>query len=145
MSMGGSGKSVEISRLGSQNYATCRINDLPEKISEHSAINTKNGVVSCGGSGLHSNKCYRLDSNGNWNTFYNLVNERSYFSMNEAKNSIVIIGGRGAKRSYEMIDHYNGTKWESKTLPFSIEGHCSTKLDDDSVIITGGYLNGKVN
>ena len=140
-------KSVEMTQLNGQNNASCLIiNDLPNEVAGQ-AVDTKIGPIVCGGrtnSGT-THDCLRLSSNGSWSKFPNLNVARWLFSMTEVSDLLVSIGGVGADTSFEIINVQNGTNWVKKELPFKIHGHCSTKINQTTILITGGYLDGKVS
>ena len=65
--------------------------------------------------------------------------------MTEVNDLLVSIGGAGAPPSFEVINVQNGTSWIKKELPFSISHHCSTKINETTILITGGVSGGKVS
>ena len=141
-------KSVEMISLKRDGISSCQISDLPEEIFWHSAANSIIGPIVCGGLHMKSTKtknCHRLNiSNGSWDRFHPLNMARSDFSMTEINDLLVSIGDAKSSSSYEHINVLNETKWIEKAMPFSIYNHCSTKLNQSTILITGGNLNRKV-
>ena len=64
--------------------------------------------------------------------------------MTQVGASLIVIGGSSAQWSFEKIGLDTGNKWQKEMLPFSINGHCSVSIDDQTIMIVGGVLNGKV-
>ena len=142
-------KSVELTQLNGQNNTSCAIiKDFPFTISTHSAVNSKIGPIVCGGhaNNRRTQNCHRLSSDGNWINYHRLNDERDRFSMTEVSDMLVSIGGAGGPTSFEIINLLNGTSWIKRELPFSIYEHCSTKINETTILITGGALqNGQVS
>ena len=147
---GGFLNSVEVHHnLGDSNNTTCKIQDLPKGLHGHSGVNTRLGVVYCGGYNIDemffSNDCYQLNpSNDSWVQYKPLKNYRRYFTMNEINDTLIAIGGDNDETSLEHVDLKNGKEWKQKQLGFSIYYHCSVVVDEKSILITGGVLNSKV-
>ena len=136
---------VEVTDLGSKNNTDCRIANLPEALYGHSAIYTKIGLLVCGGiqSSRYSNKCYIL-GNGSWAPFPDFTQPRQFFSLTALNEKIVMIGGINARRSIEYFNIQNGSRWENKTLEFYVAYHCAVAINETSIMIIGGYQDGKV-
>jgi len=149
--------SVEISHFGTVHGKICRIDELPERVSHHSAVHTSYGPIFCGGIPYtyytgqtqdYSTKCYRLLRNGTWIFFPPLNYGRASFSMNEVNKRLISIGGWSsqpdtATKSLDYIDFEKEKNWKSINLPFAIYDHCSLKFDNQTILITGGNLNWK--
>ena len=141
-------KTVEMIHINDNDDNSCQaIADLPEAVYGHSIVNTYNGPVLCGGitNSGKTQDCHRLSSNGSWSKFPNLNDARWYFSMTDVNDLLVSIGGAGAPPSFEVINVQNGTSWVRKELPFRLHGHCSTKINETSILITGGYSDFKAS
>ena len=65
--------------------------------------------------------------------------------MTEINDLLVSIGGDGGSSSFEYISVLNETKWVKRDMPFRIVYHCSTKLNQSTILITGGILNSKAS
>ena len=142
-------KLVELTQLNGHINDSCSItNDLPYEVASHSAVNTKIGPIVCGGrytNGRSTRNCHQLSSDGSWSKFPSLSDAREYCSLTEINDLLVIIGGWGTYTSFEVINVQNGTSWIKKELLFSIWRHCSAKINETSILITGGLLDGKVS
>ena len=139
--------SVEVHHnLGSSNNTTCQIQDLPKATYSHSGVNTRLGIIYCGGiQSSFSKDCYKLSAaNESWVPFKPLKNSRRFFTMNEINDTLIAIGGFGGRTSFEHIDLKTGTEWKQKQLSFSIYTHCSVVVDEKTILITGGYSNSAV-
>ena len=124
-------------QLNGIDIKNCPVDDLPEKVQGHSAVNSEVGPIVCGG-----HKCHRLIiSNGSWDRFHPLNIGRHSFSISEINELLVIIGGASRSSSIEYINVLNGTKWIKKDMPFDIYNHCSTKINQTTILMTGGRLN----
>ena len=134
--------------LDGNGIKNCSIDDLPEEVYGSSAVNSKVGPIVCGGHTIKGNmkNCHRLIiSNGSWEQFHSLNIARSQFSMTEINDLLVSIGDDGGSSSFEYINLLNETKWMKKDMPFDIAYHCSTKINQSKILITGGRLNGPVS
>ena len=144
--------------LNENNTMFCPAEDLPDKVVAHSAVNSQVGPIICGGSTRTetSRNCHRLiNSNGSWERFHPLNIGRRSFSMTEINDLLVSIGGSDprvnhlhhqATSSLEYINVLNGTKWIKRDMPFSIYSHCSMKINQSTILITGGWNpNGRVS
>ena len=134
--------------LNGNGIKNCSVDDLPEEVSTHSAVKSKVGPIVCGGltpQGRPQENCNRLIiSNGSWVQFHPLNTARNDFSMTEINDFIVSIGGAFAWSSFEYINVLNDTKWVKRDMPFNIYNQCSTKINQSTILITGGILNNKV-
>ena len=72
-------------------------------------------------------------------------NVRVSFSMTEINDLLICIGGFGEYSSFEYINVLKGTKWIKRDMHFGIWGHCSAKINQSTILITGGWLDGKVS
>ena len=142
-------KSVEMININENGIKNCSVDDLPVKLDRHSAVNSKVGPIVCGrnakSEGITQN-CHRLSmSNGSWEPFYPLNITRSDFSMTAINDLLVVIGGfvRGSS-SFEYINVLNGTKWIKSDMQFNIHHHCSTKINQTTILIAGGYWNREI-
>ena len=141
-------KTVEMIHLNGNGIKNCPVDDLPEEVQKHSAVNSKVGPIVCGGATDKGDtqKCHRLIiANGSWEKFDPLNIARTFFSMTEINDLLVSIGDAKSSSSYEHINVLNETKWIEKAMPFSIYYHCSTKINQSTILITGGKMNGKVS
>ena len=157
-------KSVEVHHnLGDNNNTTCQIQDLAKATYGHSGVNTKLGIVYCGGllhqnhfdqnwfdcidcadcmGCIYQNDCYRLSAeNEGWVPFKSLKYSRSIFTMNEINDNLIAIGGLGSATSLEHINLETGTEWKQKQFNFSIDRHCSVVVDEKTILMIGGELN----
>ena len=48
-------------------------------------------------------------------------------------------------KSMEWIELANGVSWTKVDLPFSVFGHCITKLNATHIMLTGGLMNMRVS
>ena len=141
---GGFLNSVEVHHnLGGSNNTTCQIQDLPKTVYVHSGVNTRLGIIYCGGYTPSSSKdCYKLSAaNESWVPFKSLKTSRRYFTINEINDTLIAIGGIGGETSLEHIDLETGTEWKQQQLGFLIYEHCSVVIDEKTILITGGRLN----
>ena len=67
------------------------------------------------------------------------------FAMAEGNGKLFAVGGIDHPNSMEWIDIQHGTNWTREHLKFDIHNQCMSKYNDSHVILTGGYLNGKVS
>ena len=143
-------KTVEVTDLGPKSNSVCQIANLPEPVYAHSATYTKNGLLVCGGNTFHdqsyqiTNKCHILMSNRSWVPFNSFKQSRYYFSMTTLKEKVVTIGGLRAENSIEYLSLETESKWETKTLPFTVNYHCAVAINDSTIMIIGGAQDGKV-
>jgi len=131
--------------MGGSSSSNCQIPDLPTAVSDHSTIQTFTGIISCGGytnGFITTNKCHRLNKNGQWVDFPGMKKRRGYFSMFEANKTLFAVGGVGAENSFESIDLMNAKEWrKEKDLPFRVDSHCVTRYNETHFLLTGGELN----
>ena len=89
----------------------------------------------CGGWNItHNMKCYSMGSKERLEV--NLIQRRHYSGGIIIKNDLWITGGISAKTS-ELIQS-NGTSVVGPKLPVDLLYHCSTKINDSFVLLTGG-------
>ena len=120
------------------NNTTCQIQDLPKGMHGHSGVNTRLGVVSCGG---FSKDCYMLNAgNEGWVPFKPLKDPRTYFTMHEFNDTLIVVGGIHTKTSLEHINLKTGREWIQEQLGFSIQEHCSVAVDEKTILLIGGLL-----
>ena len=138
-------KSVELVHIKEKDINFCPIDDLPEEMKLHAAANSKVGPIVCGGenkNGRSLNNCHRLiATNGSWVQFPSMNKGRNLFSMTEMNDLLISIGGMGGGLSFEYINVLTGKKWIERKLPFYISHQCSTKINQSTIILTGGYQN----
>jgi hypothetical protein len=112
-------------------------------------------VLACGGVNetAETNKCWSFDPLANaWFeakdgglSSSGLVVERHFASSAVAKSKMYAIGGRDGRDRPMAIGSVesdsNGQKWIEEQLEMSQERayHCATSINDDTLILTGGY------
>ena len=142
--------SVEINGYNTRKKLRCSIQDLPEGIWGHAAIDSTNGSLYCGGitsSGGYSTskKCWRLNDHREWREFKPLKIPRSHFTISQINNRLVAVGGYQSK-TLEYLDLGSDNDWKEETLgDLYISHHCSVTLKDQFILLIGGSLNGKVS
>ena len=151
--------SVEINGYNTKEKLRCSIQDLPEGIWGHAAIDSTNGTLYCGGmtytSGGYSTskKCWRLNDQIKWRKFKPLKSPRSYFTISQINNRLVAVGAyerfgnkASQRNSLEYMDLGSDNDWKEKTLAdLYIDHHCSVTFKDQFILLIGGQINGKVN
>ena len=145
---------MEINGYNTRRKLRCSIQDLPESINGHAAINSSNGTLYCGGFGnilgnKASKKCWILNDQREWRKFKPLNTARAYFTLNQINNRLVAVGGRSSSEyivSLEYIDLGSENDWKQKSLEnVYITNHCSVTLKDQFILLIGGQINGKVS
>lgn len=151
--------SVEINGYSTRKKLRCSIQDLPEGIWGHAAIDSTNGTLYCGGitytSRGHSTskKCWRLNDQREWREFKPLKSPRAHFTISQINNRLVAVGAYqrfGNKlfqsKTLEYMDLGSDNDWKEETLgDLHISHYCSVTLKDQFILLIGGMLNGEVS
>merc|ERR1711902_458916 len=115
----------------------CQLPSLPGgRRSDHSV----NDRTICGG-GVYNvysasrRSCLTLNSNGNWLETTSLLEQRYHHSSWASPSGLILMGGRGSKRTTEKIEA-DGTSTYSFELKYDIDLACPINLGS-TVVITG--------
>jgi hypothetical protein len=111
----------------------------------------KENPIICGGdqSSGYSNKCYSLENN-EWVSSASMNSERYAAAAAQLKDGKLIVTG-GSDDSDGSYSDLNSAEllteegWESNipSLPVTINGHCMVTVNSTTVMVIGGYQNGK--
>ena len=110
-------------------------------------------VVACGGVNetAEANLCWAYDPLANaWvENHYTgagggLAVERHFASSTVAKSKMYVLGGRDGRvkpMAIGSVESINGVQWMEEELELTQERayHCATSIDDDTIVMTGGY------
>jgi len=115
----------------------CQLPSLPGGPRSDHSINDR---TICGG-GVYNvysasrRSCLTLNSNGNWLETTSLLEQRYHHSSWASPSGLILMGGRGSKRTTEKIEA-DGTSTYSFELKYDIDLACSINLGS-TVVITG--------
>ena len=126
----------------------CEVDGISTQLSGASGIN---GMM-CGGEDYNYNilsSCWNLNPNGTWTSGEDMLEPRTYFSLNKVEDEIIAIGGRTSNIALRSIERLLLTKDEGwsrmNDAPIAIERHCTLMLNASYLMIIGGYQNAQVN
>ena len=132
------------------NYTNCKADPFPMKLSYAVGIN---GTI-CGGESPTNfgdyrilSSCWHLNPNGTWTSGKDMVEARSYFSINKVDDEMFVIGGDTP--STACVEKYSLSKDEywlcSPHSPRHLNNHCAVTLNTSYIFITGGSQPDQVN
>ena len=133
----------------------CALEDFPLEVSGAAAFQSDDGPVICGGrhgrnrENIHSNQCFLFNFTQQWISWADMTTARSFISaiqFNDHQN--LIIGGSSypiVRRLSTMLDtselvNSNGAE-VSESLPTTIYGYCTLKINATVGLIIGGNQN----
>jgi len=146
--------SVEMNTFGSTaKISNCNIPDLPRGTEKHATVASRQGLISCGGTtgGLDvTNKCWQLKSKSEWIPMKDMKQNRFRFTLSELNTTLVAFGGTITDNVVEFLN-LEGGEWNvkrrdtiSSTLR-TLNSHCAVNLNDEEIILIGGFLNGRLS
>ena len=113
---------------------------MPTKISlQPSLVSTPNGeILACGGLN-NEQKCLELKDN-QWKEHSNLNKKRYRASAVSMKNGVYIFSGDKTKNTWEWLPD-GENKWQIGTcsIPNTFEEGCAVKINDEEILLIGGW------
>ena len=130
---------VEMINLGTQDKV-CQPLQLEYPVYDHSSVVTSRGVVTCGGNNgsTRLKTCTLQTKEGETKPFPSMIRSRGYFGMVVMDQSLIVVGGRGAKNKMEKIG-FNDDEWVEEDLPFKVYGHCLVSINKTMMMAIGGH------
>ena len=123
--------------LGTQDKV-CQPLQLEYPVSDHSSVVTSRGVVTCGGRNRTSLKtCTLQTKEGETKSLPSLIRSRYEFGMVVMDQSLIVVGGGGAKDKMEKIG-FNDNSWVEEDLPFKVYGNCLVSINKTMMMAIGG-------
>ena len=146
-----SGQKTELIDLGRPNIM-CDLPDFPIKVYGSVGFNNVNGPTICGGftpGGILTKECYNLNSDLSWERLTKMTTTRARASVTQIdSDEVLIMGGFDEVlmkwtdlKSTEIVSFSRSEA--SEDLPFTISAHCTLKINETTVLITGGTQDGK--
>ena len=143
------GGAVQFSSQRSLDETSHLSKNFPKRITDSAGGMMENTPVVCGGineNWVASRSCYAMIDTRNWKPMGNMSVERSSFASIITKQGLLVIGGldRGRKLldSVEILSSLHGNFTNRKQFETPIFSSCMAAIDDNNVLLIGGYLYG---